>query len=72
MYLAPCLGSTSDEYPLMVGGFTGIGSNTFATSNNMKFTTVDNENDTWSGGNCTARYASGWWFNSCHGINPNR
>ena len=63
------VGSASDKYPLTVGGFTGVGSNLFAASNTMKFSTPGKDNDI---GNCAASYKSEWWFNACHGINPNQ
>ena len=46
------VGSASEEYPLTIGGFTGVGSNQFAYHNKMKFTTTNNENDNWNNDNC--------------------
>ena len=37
--------SASEEYPLTVGGFTGVGYHEFATNNGMSFSTPDNDND---------------------------
>ena len=67
------VGSASEEYPLTVGGFTGVGTDWFAREphNGMKFSTLDNDNDKW-GDNCAARYMSGWWHNKCYTININR
>ena len=41
------VGSASEEYPLTIGGFTGVGTNRFGTHplNGMKFSTPDNDND---------------------------
>ena len=67
------VGSSSAEYPLTIGGFTGIApKDPFVTHplNNMKFSTSDNDNDRRSG-NCAAVYSSGWWYNNCRHINPN-
>ena len=71
------VGSASEEYPLTVGGFTGVGYNQFAStplgrSNGMKFSTPDNDNDKYSGHNCAASHKSGWWYNYCYWININR
>ena len=71
------VGSASEEYPLTVGGFTGVGTDWFHyssqtyRSNGMKFTTLDNDNDKWSG-NCAANYKSGWWYSGCQSVNTNR
>ena len=57
------VGSASEEYPLTVGGFTGVGKNRFVTHplNGMKFTTRDNDNDYHkNGGNCAVYYKSEW------------
>ena len=47
------VGSTSAEYPLAVGGFTGVGTDWFkhpsCPLSGMKFSTPDNDNDTGSG-----------------------
>ena len=65
------VGSASEEYPLTVGGFTGVSTDLFAYHNGMKFTTPDNDNDNY-GGNYAAGWRSGWWYNSCSSITINR
>ena len=65
------VGSASEEYPLTVGGFTGVGTDRFVNQNGMKFTTLDNDNDNW-GSNCAVVYKDGWWFNACDTIDINR
>ena len=69
------VGSASEEYPLTVGGFTGVGTDWFTYAhyqlNGMKFSTPDNDNDKDSR-NCAAHWKSGWWNNACHLININR
>ena len=67
------VGNTSAEYPLIIGGFTGITTeDPFVTHplNGMKFSTVDNDNDQLNNGNC-AGSNDGWWHNNCYLINPN-
>ena len=70
------VGSAGEEYPLTAGGFTGVGTDWFNylsyPLNGMKFSTPDNDNDKWSGGNCAASQKSGWWYNGCSHININR
>ena len=69
------VGSASEEYPLTVGGFTGVGTDRFISHplNGMKFSTPDNDNDKWnSNNNCAAHYKSGWWYNNCEHIDINR
>ena len=64
------VGSASEEYPLTVGGFAGLGTDQFANHNGMKFSTPDNDSDQWSGYNCAASHKSGWWYhNGCYDIN---
>ena len=69
------VGSASEEYPLTVGEFTGVGTDWFNHQsqplNRMKFTTPDNDNDKWSSANCAASWKSGWWYNKCERININ-
>ncbi|KAH8391296.1 hypothetical protein KR215_010996 [Drosophila sulfurigaster] len=35
------------------------------SSENIKFTTLDRDNDSASN-NCAAQYESGWWYNNCY------
>ena len=65
------VGSSSAEYPLTIGGFTGITTDPFVTHplNKVRFSTPDNDNDQ-GGGNCAAS-RGGWWYNSCAHIYPN-
>ena len=73
------VGSATDEYPLTIGGFTGITpTDPFVTHphNGRKFSTYDNDNDQWSRGNCAiqadgTKDNGGWWHDSCWNINLN-
>ena len=69
------VGSVSEEYPLTVGGFTGVGTDSFNDQshphNGMKFSTPDNDNDKSSSRNCTAYYKTGWWYHHCYNFNIN-
>ena len=67
------VGSASEEYPLTVGGFTGVGTDWFTHHNGTKFSTPDNDNDnSKSEGYCAPRYNSGWWYDRCYYININK
>ena len=70
------VGNASEEYPLIVGRFTGVGSDRFNypsyVLNGMKFSTPYNDNDRWNSGNCAALHKSGWWYNICYQININK
>ena len=58
------VGSASEEYPLTVGGYGGVGGDWLDSYNGMKFSTPDNDNDKY-GGNCAGVHKSGWWYNNC-------
>ena len=60
------VGSANENYPLTVGGFTGINPDRLASDslNNMKFSTSYKDNDK-SSYNCAAVHKSGWWYNRC-------
>ena len=66
------VGSASEEYPLTVGGFTGVGTDWFnhqsSLHNGIKFATPDNNDKI----KCAATYRSGWWYNNCYCININK
>ncbi|XP_065918864.1 fibrinogen-like protein A [Dysidea avara] len=66
------VGSESNEYPLTIGGFTGIApEDPFVADplNGRRFSAVDNDNDEYRG-NCAA-LLGGWWYNNCDHIRPN-
>jgi len=67
------VGSSSEEYPLTVGGYRGgsIPNDQGIYHNGVKFSTPDNDNDKHGYSNCAARHRSGWWYHSCHYINFN-
>ena len=56
------VGSASEEYPLTIGGFTGVGydelNDKSRPHNRMKFSTPDNDDDK-NSINCAAHYKSG-------------
>ena len=67
------VGSASEEYPLTVGGYSGSVQSSYALyHNNMKFTTLDNDNDEDGRGNCAPSYKSGNWYKKCYHINLNQ
>ena len=66
------VGNARAEYPLTIGGFTGITpDDPFVTQslNGLKFTTFDNDNDHYIG-NCGGHYG-GWWHRTCTNFNAN-
>ena len=70
------VGSANDEYPLTIGGFTGMNADWFQypsySLSGRKFSTPDNDNDERNNYNCADVYNSGWWYhNDCHQTNVN-
>ena len=67
------VGSASEQYPLTVEGFIGVGIDHFMSHqlNGKGFSTPDNDNDE-SPHNCAASLKSGWWYKNCHNIDINR
>ena len=70
------VGNTSEEYPLTVGGFTGVGNDEFAYHilNGMKFSTSDIIMIMISGvySICATSNKSGWWYSNCAHIYINK
>ena len=70
-YTTFSVGNSTTEYTLTAGGYSGTagdsltnGTNPSGIHNGMKFSTRDNDNDSW-GGNCAQSAHGAWWFNSC-------
>ncbi|KAK7882048.1 hypothetical protein WMY93_028222 [Mugilogobius chulae] len=70
-YSSFSVGPECDQYKLTVSGFTDGGAGDSLTEhNNMKFTTFDNDQDTWPN-NCAKSFLGGFWYTACHSTNPN-
>lgn len=55
----------SDQYRLVsLGYFSGNVANNLEKHLNRQFSTIDRDNDIWSG-NCAESYHGGWWYNAC-------
>jgi len=40
--------------------------------NGRKFSTYDNDNDSYSERNCASIVGGGWWYGNCSHLHPNR
>ncbi|KAG8447847.1 hypothetical protein GDO86_015088, partial [Hymenochirus boettgeri] len=61
----------SEKYKLLLGNFEeGNAGDSMAAHRNMKFTTKDQDNDSY-GDNCSNLYKGGWWYYQCHHANLN-
>jgi len=73
------IGDGSSKYQLEVAGYSGDAGDSLQYEgdyqndgrlrhyyhNGMKFTTNDEDNDLWPGGNCITTHGGGWWYNWC-------
>ncbi|CAH1798380.1 unnamed protein product [Owenia fusiformis] len=59
------LAGESEQYRITVSGYSGTAGDGMAYSNNAKFTTRDQDRDTWSSGNCATREFGAWWYKFC-------
>ena len=53
-------------YTLRVGSFRGDTGDNLSYHNGMKFSTIDQDNDTHEKANCAKEFRGGWWWNQCH------
>lgn len=65
------VGDEASKYQLQVTGYSGNAGDSLDYHNNMKFTTLDQDNDGHSSSNCATMWRSAWWFNACFHTNPN-
>ncbi|NWX05143.1 FGL1L protein, partial [Caloenas nicobarica] len=66
----------SQGYRLRLGTYSGSAGDAMAsnsasaTHDNMKFSTNDQDHDTYSG-NCASRFGGGWWYSACYSVRLN-
>ena len=62
------VGNAASKFKLQVAGYSGTAGDSISgdySINGMAFSTHDNDNDLWSGGNCAREWKGGWWYNQC-------
>ena len=59
------VGNPSTKYRLNVAGYTGTAGDSLTGHNNRKFTTYDQDNDSWDS-NCAVGHKGVWWYGGCH------
>eukprot|EP00828_Plagiopyla_frontata_P015494 TRINITY_DN2011_c0_g1_i2.p2 TRINITY_DN2011_c0_g1~~TRINITY_DN2011_c0_g1_i2.p2 ORF type:complete len:337 (-),score=57.10 TRINITY_DN2011_c0_g1_i2:94-1104(-) len=64
------IGDSETKYTLHLNFVGGNAGNSFSGHDNQKFSTYDQDNDTWIY-NCAVEYPSGWWFSNCHSTDLN-
>ena len=71
LYDSFVVGGKSDGYVVKVlEGYSGTAGDSLVNEVDMKFSTRDNDNDLWSGGNCASFFQAGWWYRSCKNAHP--
>ncbi|NXS75115.1 FGL1L protein, partial [Pandion haliaetus] len=66
----------SHGYRLRLGMYSGLAGDAMTTNSastvhdNMKFSTKDLDQDTYSG-NCASSYGGGWWYSACYSVRLN-
>ena len=67
------VGDENTEYVLGVSGHGGNAGESYSLDyhNGMKFTTKEQDNDLWSGGNCAISRHGAWWYKNCNYSNLN-
>jgi len=59
------IGDSSSKYLLTISGYTGDIGDMLSHSNNMKFSTYDNDNDRDNNKNCASERNAGYWYDHC-------
>ena len=54
------------QYTIVIGSYSGTAGDSLSSSNIMKFTTKDKDNDTEGSTNCARHLSGAWWFKTCY------
>ena len=54
------------QYTIVTGSYSGTAGDSLSSSNMMKFSTKDKENDTADGRHCAKFFSGAWWFKNCY------
>ena len=66
-YMQFNIGSSSQQYVLTVGSYSGTAGDSMGYHSGNKFSTKDRDNSA----NCAVVYKGAWWYQSCHSSNLN-
>ena len=69
-YMQFNIGSSSQQYALTIGSYSGTAGDSMATQNGQKFSTKDIDNDKYND-NCAVLFKGAWWYYKCHTSNLN-
>ncbi|XP_033752089.1 microfibril-associated glycoprotein 4-like [Pecten maximus] len=58
------ISSEQNGFQLNIGNYRGTAGDSLNYHNDMKFTTIDKDNDKWFL-NCAAKDGAGWWYRNC-------
>ncbi|XP_052086446.1 fibrinogen-like protein A isoform X5 [Mytilus californianus] len=64
VYKTFVVGDAASKYKLTVGDYSGNAGDALKLHNGMKFTTVDQDNDTYKH-NCAVNHTGSWWYYNC-------
>ena len=78
MHTSFSVGDSASKYILTVSGYSGTAGDSLDIDNyghpghnGYRFSTKDQDNDSYSGGSCSQLYKGGWWYSACHRSNLN-
>ncbi|KFB50561.1 AGAP010774-PA-like protein [Anopheles sinensis] len=60
------IGSEEEKYKLIVGNHSRTANDNFSYHNGTKFSTLDQDNDSFDKKSCADEFKGGWWFKSCY------
>ncbi|XP_077993879.1 ryncolin-1-like [Glandiceps talaboti] len=65
------VGDSFSGYKLILGYYSGTAGDAFTGHKDMKFSTMNRDNDNQAKSSCARRYKGAWWYTGCHNCNLN-